>query len=400
MIDTVRRRYYLLAVLHICGANMTAAVLMIYLKSMGLSEPQAMLAYASYFLVPILMQIPTGAVADTGGRKRAFLISCGVNAVCMLAYAMADNFYWFAFAAAIGGVGAAYANGTLDSWFVGQLNRYGGEAKELDLTFTYAQFFKCLVAGVSGLAGILIAGHSMQPTWIVACVVFVITGIVAWRVMDESDFVRERLVTSREKWRLMCQTAQTGVKQGLDNFRLRFVIVSVTALYAAMMIPNMLWQPHFLQWLPERDDLGWVWLGAQAFTGLGILIVLVLRLWGHEIYDRRTMLLCQFVIAIGIMGTGALSSPVASLAMYYMYQTARGAFMPINVAFLHRHIPSGTVRATVVSIEGGGHDIGSAVGLVLGAGIVYLFSREIALIFAGAFLLVFVALSWKTLRQR
>ena len=353
MIDTVRRRYYLLAVLHICGANMTAAVLMIYLKSMGLSEPQAMLAYASYFLVPILMQIPTGAVADTGGRKRAFLISCGVNAVCMPAYAMADNFYWFAF-----------------------------------------------VAGVSGLAGILIAGHSMQPTWIVACVVFVITGIVAWRVMDESDFVRERLVTSREKWRLMFQTAQTGVKQGLDNFRLRFVIVSVTALYAAMMIPNMLWQPHFLQWLPERDDLGWVWLGAQAFTGLGILIVLVLRLWGHEIYDRRTMLLCQFVIAIGIMGTGALSSPVASLAMYYMYQTARGAFMPINVAFLHRHIPSGTVRATVVSIEGGGHDIGSAVGLVLGAGIVYLFSREIALIFAGAFLLVFVALSWKTLRQR
>ncbi len=395
MVRTVTLRYYLLAVVHYCGLNMTSAMFMAFLLTRGLDEREAMLAYAFYFIALTSVEIPTGAGSDVGGRKRAFMLACGLNACSMIAYAFSESFLAFACAATLGGIGTAFANGTLDSWFVTQLKRTGGAEQSFDLIFTKAELFKSTVAAIAGFVGIKLAGSTLQVPWFIAAVSFVGTGAFAFFLMHEKDFEGRRHASLEEMWSAIKRTMREGVAYGLANKKIGFLVTAVAALYAAVMIPNMLWQPHFLQWLPDRESLGYVWLAMMVANGLGMLLVMVPRLLGFEMYDRKTLLVCLTAIGTGIFGMACFGNFADSLIFFLLYQAGRGAFQPINRAFLHRNIKTEEVRTTVSSMEAIGHHIGAALGLIVGSQLVYFVSREAALLSAGGFLIVFVALRWR-----
>ncbi len=388
MVKHIQWRYYVLAALYSGGANATSALLMIFLLSRGLDERGAMLAYACYFLALALVEIPTGAGADVGGRKRAFVIACGINAVGMMTYAFAESFFAFALAASVVGVGTALAGGTLDSWLVAQMKRQPEGEEAIPETFFRTAILKCVVAAAAGFVGIVYAGESMMVTWVAASVIFAGTGLLAHCVMREADFDEKPRLSNRETCAALRKTAQDAIAYWRANANVRFIVVAVAALYCSMVIPNMLWQPHFLQWLPDKSYLGYVWAGAQAANALGALVAMRIAQYGRE-SGRKALLICHVVVAVGIIGSAMGGNIAASLLWYFVYQAGRGAFEPINRAYLHRSIDSEGVRTTVASIEAIGHHLGSALGLVIGAQVVYSLSREMALILAGALLLAY-----------
>jgi len=396
MVRLVTLRYCFLVVLHYCAVNMTSAMFMTYLTRVGgLDDRWAMIAYAAYFLALTSVEIPTGAGSDVGGRKNAFVLASAFNAVSVIAYAFSGNFWAFAASAALGGIGAAFANGTLDSWFVTQLRRAGRPKESYDLIFTKVELFKCLVAGISGFIGIKFAGQTMQFPWFSAAVFYILTGIFAYMLMAEKDIAERAPVPLPQMWKMVKQTARDGVAYGRANHKIWFIVTTVAALYATVMIPNLLWQPHFLKWLPGVESLGYVWLGMMAANGFGVLVVMVPRLLGFEMYDRKTLLLCLVVAGIGIFGMALFRDLENSLTLFFIYQAGRGAFQPVNRAFLHRNIESEELRTTISSMEAIGHHVGAAVGLVIMANVVYFVSREVALMCAGAFLIVFAAYWWR-----
>src|SRR3989344_9079526 len=127
MSKKITLRYYLLAALYYGGLNMTSAMFMTFLLMRGLDERSAMIAYAFYFAALTSIEIPTGAGSDVGGRKNAFMLACTLSATSMIVYSFSESFWTFALAATLGGFGAAFANGTLDSWFATQMRYNGGE---------------------------------------------------------------------------------------------------------------------------------------------------------------------------------------------------------------------------------------------------------------------------------
>ena len=393
MTAKIKLRYYLLALLYFAGVNMTSAMFMTFLLAKGLDERWAMISYAFYFIALTALEIPTGAISDVVGRKNAFVLACVLSATSMLVYASAESFWMFALAAALGGTGVAFANGTLDSWFVVQLRRASGQGS-MDIEFTMAELLKTALAAIAGFVGIRFAGTTMQFPWFAAAFCFLGTATVAWWIMNEKDIAEREKVVFREKWELLKQTARDGIAYGRDNKKIAFIVWTTMAMYATIMIPNMLWQPHFLQWLSVQD-LGYVWISTMGATAFGILIVMSLRIWGLEIYDRKTLLICLMVMGGGIAAMALFGNFGDSFLVYLIYQVGRGAYQPINRAFLHRQIKSDHLRTTVASIEAIGHHVGAALGLVVGAYIVLLFSREVALILAGTFLFIFAIARWK-----
>lgn len=384
-------RYLILAVVHYCGLNLTSAMFTTFLLSRGLDERMAMVVYAMYFLALTTVEIPTGASADIGGRKNAFMISCVFSAASMVGYAYAQDFYVFALAAIGGGIGAAFANGTLDSWFVTQLKNAEADNGSLDLAFTKADLWKTGVSAFAGFVGIKFAGETMQIPWFASALCFLIVGVLAALLMHESEIKKRERLT----WEKFRGTAREALDYGRGNRRIRFVVFAAAALYGTVMIPNMLWQPHFLKWLPGKEVLGYIWIAMMVANAFGNRVVWEMRRRGAEIYDRRTMLICLMLIGIGIFGTGFCKDPLDSLLFFMLYQGARGAYQPINKSFLHRHIADEEMRTTVSSIEAIGHHVGAALGLFVGAVIVYSLAREMALILAGSFIFFFAVLWWR-----
>ncbi|OGG52910.1 hypothetical protein A3H16_03980 [Candidatus Kaiserbacteria bacterium RIFCSPLOWO2_12_FULL_53_8] len=390
-------RYFGLAALYCIAVNLTSAMFVTYLmRRGGLDERSAMIAYAFYFIALTSITMLAGAWTDVGGRKRAFLLACGLNAVSMAAYGLADNFYLFAFAATVGGVGAALANGTLTTWFVTQLNQEGVPKEKFDLYFTMVEFLKCLIGGLAGFVGIrFLAGTTMQIPWFLSAVCYLAIAIVAYVVMAEKDVEERGRIPIRE---LLCawkQTARDGAAYGRNNKKIWSGALAVAGMYGTLMIANMLWQPHFLQWLPGKEQLGNVWVWASMANGLGMLVVMVPRLFGFEMYDRKTLLICLIVVGVGLVGTALAGNYEDSLTFYLLYQAGRGAFIPVMLAFLHRNINDDRLRATAASWDAIGHHVGSSLGLLIGAHVVSFASREAAFVSAGVFILIFAACWWQ-----
>ncbi len=97
-----------------------------FLKNQRYFEPFLMLAFLeqglSYFWIGVLiairsltinlLEIPSGAIADTWGRRGSMLASFVAYIISFIIFAFASSFGWFALAMVLYGIGDSFRTGT------------------------------------------------------------------------------------------------------------------------------------------------------------------------------------------------------------------------------------------------------------------------------------------------
>ena len=374
------RQYFLLLVLQRCGISMIAATYATFLLARGLDLLQINLVNTVFFVTMFLCEIPTGAFADVFGRKKSFVISCGLFAISMLVYAFSTAFWEFVVAEALAAIAHTFASGAFDAWFVDKLKHHGYEEK-LNPLFSKAAQVGTGVGLVAALLGAMLFDLSHSLPWLVGAGFFALAGIIALFTMKEEYFVPEPF-SFKSGIKALKNTVRASVAYGVKNKNVRFIMVLVLALSFAVMAPNMQWQPFFGAWIPHQTGLGFVFAAVALSMMLGSW--LAPRFLRHT-SERTALLTCQAVTAVGIAGTVALGFAPA-LVMFLIHEVARGAFGPIKTAYLHDNIPS-KERATIVSFESIAHHFGGAIGLVVSGALAKYGSIPLAWTVSGGVLL-------------
>jgi MFS family permease len=123
----VTARFALLAGLQEFAIWLPLPVLILHMTDRGLDFAAIGFAFALRAIFVVLLEVPTGGLADTIGRKPIALVSQAVTfasvAVLLLVAGPASLLVY----AVLQGIGAALHSGALEAWYVDKLTAVGGE---------------------------------------------------------------------------------------------------------------------------------------------------------------------------------------------------------------------------------------------------------------------------------
>jgi len=116
--EAVRRRYLTLVAMRWLPTGLLIPVSILLPAERGLSLSEIGLAAAGQGLFVLFLELPTGGLADSLGRKRVLISSSLVGMASVVIYLAADSFGAFFVAFALQGVFRALDSGPLEAWDV------------------------------------------------------------------------------------------------------------------------------------------------------------------------------------------------------------------------------------------------------------------------------------------
>jgi predicted MFS family arabinose efflux permease len=114
----LRRRYVLLAALHYFPVGMVIPVTVLMLDARGLSIGTIGLIYAVFMVVVGVLELPTGGLADTWGRRPVLILAALADVVGMGMFALANSVPLLLAAQLFLALGQALYSGPLEAWYV------------------------------------------------------------------------------------------------------------------------------------------------------------------------------------------------------------------------------------------------------------------------------------------
>jgi len=148
----IQRTYNLLLSLFWLATALPLSLSVLLFQARGLDLFQIGVAMGVYSLTIVILEVPTGGLADAIGRKRAAVIAyaflMGSSALLLFAFSFPAVLIAFIFY----GVGRALSSGALDAWFVDALQAVDPQV-DLQPYLARAGTFSFLALGVGTLLG-------------------------------------------------------------------------------------------------------------------------------------------------------------------------------------------------------------------------------------------------------
>jgi MFS family permease len=113
-----QRRYLGLLALRNAATGLVMPVQMLLYAARGLGLPTVGLLVALYSGLIVLLELPTGGLADLLGRRRTMLVSAACYTCAMLCLAVAQQGWQFAGAVTLSAIARALGSGPVQSWYV------------------------------------------------------------------------------------------------------------------------------------------------------------------------------------------------------------------------------------------------------------------------------------------
>ena len=357
----VRRTYLTLTLLTTLAASTIWGINTLFLLDAGLSNAQAFGANAFFTAGQVLFEVPTGAVADTWGRRASFLLGAATLLVATLLYVLmwklrAPMWGW-ALASVLIGLGFTFFSGATEAWLVDALE-FTGAKDELEAVLARGQ----VMSGVAMLVGSVGGGFMAQFTnlgvpYVVRSVLLGVTLVVAAVAMKDLGFTPER----GRPLRKMKEVLRASLEHGLKNPPVRWVMLAAPFTMGAGIYAFYALQPYLLQLYGDPHAFGIAGVAAAVVASSQVVAgFLAPKL--RWLFRRRTdaMLLTTVIGAVALALLGWTTSFWVALALLIASELMEWMAHPMRQAYLNGLIPSAQ-RATVLSFD---NLMGSAGGVV------------------------------------
>ncbi|MDX1798372.1 MAG: hypothetical protein R3255_06960, partial [Candidatus Lokiarchaeia archaeon] len=128
----------------------------------GLSFLQIMILQSYFTAMILLLEIPSGAIADFLGRKVGLCLSAVSISAAAFTYSIIPNFFLFFLAETLWAFGASLMSGTNQAFIYFSLKSYGEENK-LSAIFGRSRTFNLIALTISAPIGSIIAEFISLP---------------------------------------------------------------------------------------------------------------------------------------------------------------------------------------------------------------------------------------------
>jgi DHA1 family quinolone resistance protein-like MFS transporter len=369
--------YYLVTFLFWLAVGLPMSLSVLLAQARGLSLFQMGLVIGAFSFTIVLLEVPTGGLADAIGRKRVSVAAYVCILLASLVFLFAFSLPALLLAFILNGVGRALSSGALDAWFVDSLQAVD---PELDLQPALAKggTFALLALGGGVLLGSLIPRFfsSLPPdgsavltplSMPIACGVFVQLALLAVTIRLVRE---ERPIGQCLGWqagvRQVPGIIRTGIALSRDNPIILQLLGASFASGLVLVSLEVLWQPHFAGLLGGSAGntlfLGVV-MGGNFIVGMigNMLSPAVSRL-----LRKRYGLVCAIFQGLRgtlLLGLALQTSPLPAALLFWSVYMTMGIINSPHATLMNAQIPS-QQRSSMLSIESFVAYLGSILGSV------------------------------------
>ena len=309
-----------------------------FYESNGLSMKDIMILQAVYSIAIVILEVPSGYLADVIGRKKTLIIGAVFGILGFTTYNFSFGFMGFLVAEIILGIGQSCISGADSAMLYDSLLDRGEEKK-------YTRFEGRITAlgnvaeALAGIVGGLLVGITIRTPYLAQIFVAFIAlpaaitlvepsrkiPLIKASMMEIVHIARFALITDRPLRRNILFSAITGC-------------ATLTMAWFA--------QPFFEY---TRIDIAWFGI---LWTTLN-LTVAITSYTAHRLEKRLgqrwSILLIALLVPLGYLALSRFNLPIG-LVVLYMFYLVRGYATPVLKDYINR-ITASHIRATVLSVR-------------------------------------------------
>lgn len=390
--------YSLIMFLNSYLTGLLTPILSLTLMDKGASLSNLSIILGLYALSVILLELPTGIMADIFGRKKTFVLSLIIFTLCFLLLLIGRGFIILCIVMMLYGIAKALASGSFDALFIDYYIDNFGKEKLHNIT-TRLSVLEALGLSAGALSGGFFPEISVKLFFsigtydlnIIVRIVLTVTVIIL-SVLFISD------TDKKESKRRI--SIKKHVKNSSDfvfkNNTVLCIFLSVFSTGFFLSALETYWQPHFITFL--QDESSARLLGFMAFLYLGAAmagsIVSNNAIKKYKLNLRKMYLVMRGFIALLLILTALQTNIPLFIAFYASIYLVFGmATIPEGV-ILNSETPN-EIRASVLSVKSFTMQIGGLFGSFLYSILIKFISIPSIWIFAAVIILITIALITK-----
>jgi MFS family permease len=360
--DRLTRHFILLRALRWLPVGLVLPFLVLTPVSRGLELGAVGAVFAVHSAVLIVLEVPSGALADTLGRRRVLLVGAFLTAASLAAFAGAQSVLAFMASVAALGAGRALISGALEAWYVDSLRALDpvaplsrglsrGTAAEGVGMAVGALLGGAIVslAAPGSVADGALSGYGLAAL-VGAGAALVYMGAVAILVHEPARHaaLQDAGHSISRRVRIVFATARA---EAAASVTVRVIFTTAAAFGFAMSAVELLWQPHLADLIGSGRRHGFAFGTLAAASMLAVAIGAAVSPRLRRGLGLRTGYLA--VLGLVALCTALLGEPDATaafIALYLITYLSYGLGEPMHAELLNEAVGS-DARATLISGE-------------------------------------------------
>jgi len=309
-----------------------------FYESNGLSMKDIMILQAVYSVAIVILEIPSGYLADVIGRRKTLIIGAMFGTVGFATYSLSYGFIGFLVAEIILGIGQSCISGADSAMLYDSLLEKGLEKKYTRYEGRITSLGN-IAEACAGILGGLLAGITLRVPYIAQSFVAFIALPAALTLVEPS----RKVPLIKASFLEVVHIARFAL---LKDRPLRRNI-----LFSAITGTGTLTMAWFAQPFFEYSSIDIAWFGL-LWTTLNLTVALT-SYNAHRIEEKlgqtRSILLISLLIPLGYLALSRFHLPTGLIVLYIFY-LVRGYATPVLKDYINR-ITASHIRATVLSVR-------------------------------------------------
>jgi MFS family permease len=384
------RVYLTLVFLQTLAASFIWGVNTLFLLDAGLSLTEAFVANAAFTAGMVIFEVPTGAIADSAGRKLSFVLGAVTLLITTLLYlglweAQADVIWWIVVSALIG-LGFTFFTGATEAWLVDALHATGYEGG-IERVFGRGQSVSGAAMLIGSVSGGFLAQINLGVPYLFRSGTLVLVIVAALVLMEDIGFEPRRVGSIRAEVR---SVLSASIQHGFRNRPVRLLMFAAPFASGVVVWVFYAFQPYLLELLGDPSAVWVAGIASAVFALAGIVGGSSVGLISRLAPRRTTVIIAEVLLAsLALVGVGLASNltvplgfwvAIALLTLIALLGAVAG---PMQMAYINELIPSGQ-RATVLSFHSLMGSVGGVVTQPLLGRVADVWSLGVAYVVAGA----------------
>jgi len=314
-------------------------VMVMFLKDNGLSLMDALLLQSYFSLVMVVLEIPSGYIADSYGRKET-LVFASVMALCgILGYVVSYDFWDFLVSMTFMAISYSFTSGTLSALVYDTLNGLD-EVHRYQKIWGESLFYGLIALAVASIVGAWIAQFDLRYP------IYATIPFFAMMIPLSLSFYEPKREKAIFKDGYANELITIAKKTFIQSAKLRWIIIYSAVIFAFNQSMFYLYQPYF-----ELSGIDIAYFG--VVFALFQLVAGVVSKYAHQIERRLGERDSMISLTVALSVSYLLMSNFIYLFSFifaFLQQFVRG-FRNVIVADYINKLVDSTHRATILSIE-------------------------------------------------
>ncbi len=362
----------------------------LYFLHIGLNFFQIALISTARSIVFLIMEIPTGALADIIGRKKIVILGYFLTAITYFLIPFFHNFWPI--------IGIFVINAFCETLF-----SQSDQAWAIDISdnnfLNQSYLFRMRVFRNIGmivapiLGGFIVARYGMAYLWPVFGIGVLISTICLF-------FAKENKIQKPTHQINIKKEMKAQIKNVINfltgNFALKIIFGAILLFTLVEEITSLVWTPYLQSLGVDAKFLGVIF---SVISAIGIILPNVANVFIKDKHKKFTMIALALFYSLLLFGAGLIGTQWLIVAIFIIFSSLDEVFLPLEEVITNEQIPNHH-RASVLSAKSTVTSLAGIIGGLIAGIIADHFSNAYTLIISGVILLILPVLYWIFFRSK